>query len=176
MSDFEQKLESMGKTIENVKKSIEELEKCYLDLKTSYEKKNYTNVFLRFFYKCEDTVNKAKRGVFFGYIKEQELKKNNITYESNQFESVEEKLIIINECIMQILSEVEKPLFIIKDEKDYLLIKMCTDGDLSESMAGRYILQSPNLVEMVQQIKLNGTIEMRLAQEEDQRMLYELVH
>ena len=48
MSDFEQKLESMGKTIENVKKSIEELEKCYIDLKTSYEKKNYTKVFLRF--------------------------------------------------------------------------------------------------------------------------------
>ena len=176
MSEFEQKLENMGKIIENVKKSIEELEKCYSDLKSSYEKKNHTKVYLRFFYKCEDTVNRAKRGVFFGYIKEQELKKNNITYESNQFESVGEKLIIINDCIKQIQSEVEKPLFIIKDEKDYLLIKMCTDGDLSESMAGRYILQSPNLVEMVQKIKLNGTIEMRLAQDEDQRMLYELLH
>ena len=77
---------------------------------------------------------------------------------------------------MQILSEVEKPLFLIKDEKDYLLIKMCLDGDLSESMAGRYMLQSPNLVQLVQKIKLNGNIAVRLAQDDDQRMLYELVH
>ena len=70
----------------------------------------------------------------------------------------------------------EEPLFIIKDEKDYLLIKMCFDGELSETMAGRYILQSPNLVEMVQKIKLNGSIRIRLAQEEDMRMLHELVH
>ena len=70
-------------------------------------------------------INKARRGVFYGYIKDQDFRKNNITYESKQVESVEEKLIIINEFIKQILSEVEEPLFIIKDEKDYLLIKMC---------------------------------------------------
>ena len=77
---------------------------------------------------------------------------------------------------MQILSEVEKPLFLIKDEKDYLLIKMCLDGDLSESMAGRYILQNPNLVQLVQKIKLNGNVAVRLAQEDDLKMLNELVH
>ena len=121
-------------------------------------------------------INKASRGVFYGYIKDQDFKKNNICYESKQAEDVEEKLILINELIKQILSEVEEPLFIIKDEKDYLLIKMCIDGELSETMAGRYILQSPNLVEMVQKIKLNGSIRIRLAQEEDMRMLHELVH
>ena len=79
MSDFEQKLENIGKIIENVKKSIDELERCYSELKTSYEKKNCTKVYLRFFYNCEDTINRAKRGVYFGYIKEQEyIKKYNL--------------------------------------------------------------------------------------------------
>ena len=121
-------------------------------------------------------INKARRGVFYGFIKDQDLRKNNISYESKQAEDVEEKLILINELIKQILSEVEEPLFIIKDEKDFLLCKMCIEGDLSETIAGRYILQSPNLVEMVQNIRLNGSIKIRLAQDEDMRMVHELVH
>ena len=121
-------------------------------------------------------INKARRGVFYGYIKDQDFRKNNITYESKQVESVEEKLIIINELIKQILSEVEEPLFIFKDEKDFLLCKMCIEGDLSETMTGRYVLQSPNLVEMVQNIRLNGSIRIRLAQDKDMRMVQELVH
>ena len=121
-------------------------------------------------------INKASRGVFYGYIKDQDFKKNNICYESKQAEDVEEKLILINELIKQILSEVEEPLFIFKDEKDFLLCKMCIEGDLSETMTGRYVLQSPNLVEMVQNIRLNGSIRIRLAQDEDMRMVQELVH
>ena len=121
-------------------------------------------------------INKARRGVFYGYIKDQDFKKNNICYESKQVEDVEEKLILINELIKQILSEVDEPLFIFKEEKDFLLCKMCIEGDLSETMTGRYVLQSPNLVEMVQNIRLNGSIRIRLAQDEDMRMLHELVH
>ena len=91
-------------------------------------------------------------------------------------ESVGEKLTLLNECLKQILGEVEKPLILIREEKDYLLIKMCLEGELSESMAGRYILQNPNLVQLVQKIKLNGNVVVRLAQEEDLKMLKELLH
>ena len=72
MSDFEQKLENIGKTIENVKKSIDDLERSFSELKTIHEKKSLTKVYIRLFYNCEDTINRAKRGVYFGYIKEQE--------------------------------------------------------------------------------------------------------
>ena len=121
-------------------------------------------------------INKASRGVFYGYIKDQDFKKNNICYESKQVEDVEEKLILLNELIKQILSEVDEPLFIFKEEKDFLLCKMCIEGDLSESIAGRYILQSQNLVEKVQNIRLNGSIKIKLAQDDDMRMVHELVH
>ena len=70
--DFEQKLEHIGKTIENVKRNVEDLERSFSELKIIHEKKSLTKVYIRLFYNCEDTVNRAKRGVYFGYIKEQE--------------------------------------------------------------------------------------------------------
>ena len=83
---------------------------------------------------------------------------------------------MINDCFQQILEEVEKPQILIKEEKDYLLIKLCLEGDLSLSLSGRYILQNSNLVQLVQKLRTHENIMVKLAQEEDIKMLKELVY
>ena len=83
---------------------------------------------------------------------------------------------MINDCFKQILEEVEKPQILIKEEKDYLLIKLCLEGDLSLSLPGRYILQNSNLVQLVQKLRTHENIMVKLAQEEDIKMLKELVY
>ena len=67
----------------------------------------------------------------------------------------------------QILEEVEKPQILIREEKDYLLIKHCLEGDLSASLSGRYILQNSNLVQLVQKLRTHENIMVKLAQEDD---------
>ena len=133
-------------------------------------------MYIRLFYYSEDAMNKAKRGVQFGYIKEQESIKKSIIYESSSVESIGEKLTLLNECFKQILEEVEKPQILIREEKDYLLIKMCLEGELSDSLAGRYILQNSNLVQLVQKIRLNENVMVKLAQEDHIKMLKELLY
>ena len=71
-NELEQKLEHIEKALKNIKKYVEDIEKSFSELKIICEKKSLTKVYIRLFYNCEDTVNKAKRGVQFGYIKEQE--------------------------------------------------------------------------------------------------------
>ena len=60
---LEQRLEGMGRNIEMVKKCVEELEKSYLELKEWCVTKDNTKVYCRFFYKCEDSVNKVNDNI-----------------------------------------------------------------------------------------------------------------
>ena len=115
-------------------------------MKLLFEQIGETKIYIRITYTAEDEMCKAKRGVFYGFIKEQEITKKNIVYESTIAESVEEKLILINDLFQQILEVAEKPLLVIKEKKDYLLVKLVLEGDLALSLSGRYILQNPSLI------------------------------
>ena len=143
-------------------------------MKVFFEEKGETKVYIRITYTAEDEVCKAKRGVFYGFIKEQEIVKKNIIYESTIFESVEEKLMLLNDLFQQILEVAEKPLLILKEEKDYLFIKLALEGDLGSSLSGRYILQNPSLIQLVQKIRTLAKIKVRLAQELDMQMWRDL--
>ena len=171
-----QKLEDIEKSFKSIKQHVNNIEKSFEELKLLCEQVGVTKVYIRLIYTPEDEMSKAKRGVSYGFIKEQESIKKSIIYESINEESIEEKLILINDCFQQILEEVEKPQILIKEEKDYLLIKLCLEGDLSLSLSGRYILQNPNLIQLVQKLRTHENIMVKLAQDNDMKMLKELVY
>ena len=145
-------------------------------MKLLFEQIGETKIYIRITYTAEDEMCKAKRGVFYGFIKEQEITKKNIVYESTIAESVEEKLILINDLFQQILEVAEKPLLVIKDEKDYLLLKLVLEGDLALSLSGRYILQNPSLIQLVQKIRTLAKIRVKLAQDSDMKMWRDLTY
>ena len=174
--EITQKLEDIEKSFKSIKQHVNDIEKRFEELKSLCEKKGLIKVYIRLIYNPEDEMNKAMRGALYGYINEQESIKKSIIYESRSEESIEEKLTLINDCFKQILEEVEKPQILIKEEKDYLLIKLCLEGDLSLSLSGRYILQNSNLVQLVQKLRTHENIMVKLVQEEDIKMLKELVY
>ena len=169
-----QKLEDIEKSFKIIKQHVNNIEKSFEELKLLCEQVGVTKVYIRLIYTPEDEMSKAKRGVSYGFIKEQESTKKNIVYESIIEESVEEKLILINDFFQQILEDVEKPQIVIKEEKDYLLVKLCLEGDLSLSLSGRYILQNTNLIQLVQKIRTHENIMVKLAQDNDMKMWKEL--
>ena len=81
---------------------------------------------------------------------------------------------LLNDLFQQILEVAEKPLLILKEEKDYLFIKLALEGDLGSSLSGRYILQNPSLIQLVQKIRTLAKIKVRLAQELDMQMWRDL--
>ena len=173
---IQQKLEDIEKSFKSIKQHVNSIEKSFEELKLLCEQVGVTKVYIRLIYTPEDEMSKAKRGVSYGFIKEQESTKKNIVYESITDESVEEKLILINDLFQQIIEVVEKPLIVIKEEKDYLLVKLCLEGDLALSLSGRYILQNPSLIQLVQKIRTHENIMVKLAQDNDMKMWKELTY
>ena len=77
-----QKLREIEDSLNIAKQQISSAEKNLEELKAFFEEKGETKIYIRITYTAEDEVCKAKRGVFYGFIKNQEIVKKNIRYES----------------------------------------------------------------------------------------------